>query len=347
MAKVRTVEEIMGFVKELSPLKLYEFKGEFEEYVLEVGNLFHGSTKESVVKESVAQKAVKVATKEVESAKTTQVESEPIAEKANKKNGYKKSKNMSARSEWQEYFKRVAKSGYQHGSELPEDAPLVLTSSAKDTDECILAALVNINGVATNAVWSGAYPMPVVFGKLSLKSLEQIKKAILHKFPENAQRIEACKGPNGQAENFYYDELEDGNFCHRITQKDGSIVYFGYIIDKDICFYRNVDDSTSIINTKYFFMPRWGTHDCRDNKDDEVMAVSALIDRAFGNNDDNDTSKTSKNIEDAQEEVNSEVERQANMDRRAQMKNNQKSKKRDLSQDRTAKRHKRRAYDED
>lgn len=88
MAKVRTVEEIMGFVKELSPLKLYEFKGEFEEYVLEVGNLFHGSTKESVVKESVAQKAVKV----VESAKTTQVESEPIAEKANKKNGYKKSK---------------------------------------------------------------------------------------------------------------------------------------------------------------------------------------------------------------------------------------------------------------
>ena len=93
-------------------------------------------------------------------------------------------------------------------------------------------------------------------------------------------------------------------------------------------------------------MPRWGTHDCRDNQDDEVMAVSALIDRAFGNNDD-DTSKTSKNIEDAQEEVNNEVERQANMDRRAQMKNNQKSKKRDLSQDRTAKRHKRRAYDED
>lgn len=338
MAKVRTVEEIMGFVKELSPLKLYELKGEFEEYVLEVGNLFHGSTKESVVKESVTQEAVKVITKEVES--------EPIAEKANKKNGYKKSKNMSARSEWQEYFKRVAKSGYQHGSELPEDAPLVLTTSAKDTDECILAALVNIDGVATNAVWSGAYQMPIVFGKLSLKSLEQIKKAILHKFPENAQKIEACKGPNGQAENFYYDELEDGNFCHRITQKDGSIVYFGYIIDKDICFYRNVDGSTSIINVKYFFMPRWGTHDCRDNQDDEVMAVSALIDRAFGNNDD-DTSKTSKNIEDAQEEVNNEVERQANMDRRAQMKNNQKSKKRDLSQDRTAKRHKRRAYDED
>ena len=333
MAKVRTVEEIMGFVKELSPLKLYELKGEFEEYVLEVGNLFHGSTKESVT-----QEAVKVITKEVES--------EPIAEKANKKNGYKKSKNMSARSEWQEYFKRVAKSGYQHGSELPEDAPLVLTTSAKDTDECILAALVNIDGVATNAVWSGAYQMPIVFGKLSLKSLEQIKKAILHKFPENAQKIEACKGPNGQAENFYYDELEDGNFCHRITQKDGSIVYFGYIIDKDICFYRNVDGSTSIINVKYFFMPRWGTHDCRDNQDDEVMAVSALIDRAFGNNDD-DTSKTSKNIEDAQEEVNNEVERQANMDRRAQMKNNQKSKKRDLSQDRTAKRHKRRAYDED
>lgn len=332
MAKVKTVEEIMGFIKELSPIKLYELKGEFEEYVLEVGNLFHNSTKEPIT-----QEVAKIVTKEVESESI-------VEEKTNKKNGYKKSKNMSARSEWQEYFKRVAKSGYQHGSELPEDAPLVLTASAKDTDECILAALVNVNGVATNAVWSGAYPMPVVFSKLSLKSLEQIKKAILHKFPENAQKIEACKGPNGQAENFYYDELEDGNFCHRITQKDGSIVYFGYIIDKNICFYRNVDGSTSIIDAKYFFMPRWGTHDCRASQDDEVIAVSSLIDRAFGNNNDNDTSK---NIEDAQEEIDNEVERQKDMDRRAQMKNNQKSKKRDLSQNRMAKRHKRRAYDED
>ena len=131
MAKVKTVEEIMGFIKELSPIKLYELKGEFEEYVLEVGNLFHNSTKETTT-----QEVTKIVTKEVESESI-------VEEKTNKKNGHKKSKNMSARSEWQEYFKRVAKSGYQHGSELPEDAPLVLTASAKDTDECILAALVN------------------------------------------------------------------------------------------------------------------------------------------------------------------------------------------------------------
>lgn len=355
MAKVKTVEEIMGFVKELTPLKLHEFKCEFDRYISEIRVLFSDSeaqaTKIAITKETEAEKIV---TKENEPVKTIQAKSEVIkkeviskeetSEKEISRKEYKKPRNASSKAEWQEYFKRVKRVGYQHGSQLPENAPLVLTASAKDTDECILAALVNVNGVATNAVWSGAYPLPLVFNKISLKSLEQIKKAILHKWPENAQRIEACKGPNGQAENFYYDELENGNFCHRITQKDGSIVYFGYMIDQNICFYKNPDNSISMIDVKYFFMPRWGTQDCRNDQDVKIKEINSLIERAFGNDGNNDTDK---NVEDIKEEVNDEANRQLEMDRRAQMRENQKSKKRDLSQDRIAKRHKRRAYEED
>lgn len=344
MAKVKTVEEIMGFVKELTPLKLHEFKCEFDRYISEIRVLFSDSeaqaTKIAIAKGTEAEKTV---TKENEPVKTIQAKSEVIKKEETSGKKYKK-RNASSKAEWQEYFKEVKKTGYQHGVNLPKDAPLVLTASAKDTDECILAALVNVNGVATNAVWSGAYPLPLVFNKISLKSLEQIKKAILHKWPENAKRIEECKGPNGQAENFYYNELEKGNFCHRITQKDGSIVYFGYMIDQNICFYKNPDNSISMIDVKYFFMPRWGTQDCRYDQDVKIKEINSLIERAFGNNGNNDPGK---NVEDIKEEVNDEANRQLEMDRRAQMRENQKSKKRDLSQDRIAKRHKRRTYEED
>lgn len=268
MKKIRTVEEIMEMVEMLSPRKLYEFKGQFETYIKEVEEMFNVVETKSIV------------TKPIEIKKgSTKAET----------------KKESKKNEWKEFFSKVKETGVEHGKEIDPETKPVLAINKKDTDECIVAALVNNNGIATNAVWSTAYKYPVVFGKLSFEELIAIKEEMIKVFPDDAEIIEVNDGPNGDDNNFYYDELEEGNFCNRFVNDKGETVYFGYIIDENICFYKNPDDSISIVDVKYFSMPRWGTKETKDDYKEKTNAVIALINRAFENND-NDGNKQVEEI---------------------------------------------------
>lgn len=273
MKKIRTVEEIMEMVESLSPRKLYEFKGEFETYIKEVAGMFNVVETKSIV------------TKPVETKKGSKAET----------------KKESKENEFKEFFSKVKETGVEHGKEIDPETKPILAINKKDTDECIVAALVNNNGIATNAVWSTAYKYPVVFGKLSFEELIAIKEEMIKVFPDDAEIIETNDGPNGDDNNFYYDELEEGNFCNRFVNDKGETVYFGYIIDENMCFYKNADDSISIIDVKYFFMPRWGTKETKDDYKEKTDTVIALINRAFGDNDGNELVK--ETIEQVEEKI--------------------------------------------
>lgn len=229
-----------------------------------------------------AQSSVKVETIAVET------KAEPVKEEV-KKN--KKTSKKDKKTEYSMFFKEVEKTGYEHGDKLPENAPTVLTTCRKDTDACVVAALVNNNGIATNAVWGTGYKYPIVFGKLSLDELAKVKEDIIANFPENAERIGENTTENGKSENFYYDELEEGNFCNRIMGRDGKVTYFGYIVEQNICFYRNPDESISMVDMKYFFMPKWGTKASKEDYEVKIDAINSLIKRAF------DTDRVYKDIE--------------------------------------------------
>lgn len=192
-----------------------------------------------------------------------------------------KTSKKNKKTEYSMFFGEVRKTGYRHGDKLPENAPTVLTSCRKDTDACVVAALVNNHGIATNAVWGTGYKYPIVFGKLSLNELEAIKEDIIANFPENAERIGENTTENGKSENFYYDEIEEGNFCNRIIDKDGKITYFGYIVDQNLCFYRNPDESTIVVDMEFFFMPKWGTKASKEDYEVKIEAINSLIKRAF------------------------------------------------------------------
>lgn len=223
---------------------------------------------------------------------SAKVETVAAAEKeAKESKKTSKSSKKNKKTEYSMFFDEVRKTGYEHGDKLPENAPTVLTSCRKDTDACVVAALVNNHGIATNAVWGTGYKYPIVFGKLSLDELEKIKEAIITNFPENAERIGENTTENGKSENFYYDELEEGNFCNRIIGKDGKVTYFGYIVDQNLCFYRNPDESTIIVDMKFFFMSKWGTKASKKDYEIKIEAINSLIKRAF------DTDKTYKDIE--------------------------------------------------
>lgn len=224
-----------------------------------------------------------------------------VKEDKKKNNKVSKSSKKDKRTEYSMFFGKVRETGYEHGDKLPENAPTVLTTCRKDTDACVVAALVNNNGTATNAVWGTGYKYPIVFGKLSLDELAQVKENIIINFPENAEMMEENTTENGKEENFYYDELEEGNFCNRIIGRDGKVTYFGYIVDQNICFYRNPDQSTSMIDMKFFFMSKWGTKESDKDYEIKINAINDLIERAFTERISNDI-ETNAIIEEAEKQ---------------------------------------------
>ena len=339
-------KEIMKQVKELNVVEFVKFKKEFYKYVSTVAESLaedngEKPVKEEVVKTEVVKEEAKSETvKSVEKpAKEEPVKTESKSKGKSKKTKYNNNTNrMAKKCQYKKFFRAVSKTGYEHGDEVKEDKKL-LAVGTKDSDKCVAAALVNHRGIATNVIYSPTYKYPMVFAKTSLEELEATKKLIMSQFNEDDDitKIGRNKKWNGKDSNLYYDEIEDGNFCYRMKDHDENIIYGGYIVDLDIAFYKTTE-GTAIIDMQYFFMPRWGTFEIRENYEEIVDNVEKLIDRAFSNNDRNDDNKETvtddnevvsddnvqsndniqeeKTVEDGQEEVSAEVKRQQRMQRR-------------------------------
>ena len=311
-------------------MEFVKFKKEFYKYVNTVAESLAEDNGAKPVKEEVVKTVEKPAKEEL-------VKTE--SKSKSKKTKYNNNTNrMAKKCQYKKFFRTVSKTGYEHGDEVKEDKQL-LAIGTKDSDKCVAVALVNHRGIATNVIYSPTYKYPMVFAKTSLEELEATKKLIMSQFNEDDDitKIGRNKKWNGKDSNLYYDEIEDGNFCYRMKDHDENIIYGGYIVDLDIAFYKTTE-GTAIIDMQYFFMPRWGTFEIRENYEKIVDNVEKLIDRAFSNNDGNDDNKEAvtddnevvsddnvqsndniqeeKTVEDGQEEVSAEVKRQQRMQRR-------------------------------
>lgn len=272
--------EMMKDVKVMKISELRKFKKQFDKYCNEIivdlgGNVVEPTT------------AAVVVAPVVEAAK--EVEAETKAETKKAKTNKKSKKNKENKDpQWNQFFKSVRESGVKHGEVAPKGSN-ILALATKKSDKCVAAALVNHRGVATNVVYSPVYEYPLVFAKVTMDELRKIRKDIMDSFPADAdiKKIGKNTTKNGKKENFFYNEIEDGNFCCRFKREDGNTVYFGYIVDLDICFYRSPDGSIAINKMMYFFMPKWGTREEKDNYSILKDAILSLIGRAF-----NDDCKT-------------------------------------------------------
>ncbi len=323
-------KDLMKQVKELNVVEFVKFKKEFYKYVNTVAESLAEDNGVKPVKEEVVKTVEK-------SAKEEPIKTE--SKSKGKKTKYNNNTNrMAKKCQYQKFFRAVNKTGYEHGDEVKEDKQL-LAIGTKDSDKCVAAALVNHRGIATNVIYSPTYKYPMVFAKTSLEELEATKKLIMSQFNEDDDitKIGRNKKWNGKDSNLYYDEIEDGNFCYRMKDHDENMIYGGYMVDLDIAFYKTTE-GTAMIDMQYFFMPRWGTFEIRENYEEIVDDVEKLIDRAFNNNDGNDDNKETvtddnevvsddnvqsndniqeeKTVEDGQEEVSAEVKRQQRMQRR-------------------------------
>ena len=306
-------KEIMKQVKELNITEFVKFKKEFYKYVNTVVDSLAEDNGVKPVKEEVVKEDTK---------------SEPVkteSKSKSKKTKYNNNTNrMAKKCQYKKFFESVNKTGYEHGDEVKEDKQL-LAIGTKDADKCVAAALINHRGIATNVIYSPTYKYPMIFAKATLEELEATKKLIMSQFGEDDDitKIGRNKNWNGKDSNLYYDEIEDGNFCYRMKDHDENMIYGGYIVDLDVAFYKT-KEGTAIIDMQYFFMPRWGTFEIRENYEEVANAVNELIDRAFNNNggDDDkevvsdDNAQEEKTVEDGQEEVSAEVKRQQRMQRR-------------------------------
>ena len=232
---------------------------------------------------------------------------------------------MAKKCQYQEFFKCVGKTGYQHGDKVKESKKL-LAISTKDSDRCVAAALVNHRGVATNVIYSPTYKYPMVFAKTTLKELEEIKELIMSQFDKNDDitKIGRNKKWNGKDEQLYLTEIEEGNFCYRMKDRNENIIYGGFMVENNTAFYKT-KEGIAVIDMKYFFMPRWGTFKCRDNHDKIINDINELISRAFDNNNNNNGTAINNNKEKAsdntqektvKEEISAEVRRQQRMQKR-------------------------------
>lgn len=282
--------EMMKNVKEMKTSELRKFKKQFDKYCKETivdlgGNVVEPTT--AVVK-TVVETPV-VVTAPVVAETTKEVEAETKAETKKAKTNKKSKKNKENKDpQWNQFFKSVRESGVKHGEVAPKGSN-ILALATKKSDKCVAAALVNHRGVATNVVYSPVYEYPLVFAKVTMDELRKIRKDIMDSFPADAdiKKIGKNTTKNGKKDNFFYNEIEDGNFCCRFKREDGNTVYFGYIVDLDICFYRSPDGSIAINKMMYFFMPKWGTREEKDNYSILKDAILSLIGRAF-----NDDCKT-------------------------------------------------------
>lgn len=318
-------KELIKEVKQLNINEFVKFKKEFYKYV----NTIIDDLAESNGK-PIKEEPVKVETKTIEkTVKEEPIKEEPIKEEVTKKEIKSKhssnNKRLSKKCQYKEFFKHVKESGYEHGDEVKEEKQL-LAISTKDSDRCVAAALVNHRGIATNVIYSPTYKYPMVFAKATLEELEEIRELIMSQFDKNddIMKIGPNKKWNGKDEQLYLDEIEKGNFCYRMKDRNENIIYGGFMVDNNTAFYKT-KEGIAVIDMKYFFMPRWGTQECRDNHDNKIKEINSLIERAFGNNGDNNETAIDNNKEKAsddtqentvKDEVQAEVRRQQRMQKR-------------------------------
>ena len=327
-------KELMKEVKQLNINEFIKFKKEFYKYVNTIVNdLAEGNGKSGTVKEE-AVKTETVKTENVEEpVKEETIKPEEPVKEVTKKEVTKKetksehsdyNKRMAKKCQYQEFFKCVGKTGYQHGDKVKESKKL-LAISTKDSDRCVAAALVNHRGVATNVIYSPTYKYPMVFAKTTLEELEEIKELIMSQFDKNDDitKIGRNKKWNGKDEQLYLTEIEEGNFCYRMKDRNENIIYGGFMVENNTAFYKT-KEGIAVIDMKYFFMPRLGTFECRDNHDKIINDINELISRAFDNNNDNNGTAINNNKEKAsddtqdtvKEEISAEVRRQQRMQKR-------------------------------
>ena len=336
-------KELIKEVKQLNINEFIKFKKEFYKYVntivndLAEGNGKSGTVKEEAVKtetvkakaetveEPVKEEPVKEETVKEETVKPKEPVKEVTKKEVTKKEYNDYNKRMAKKCQYQEFFKCVGKTGYQHGDKVKEQKKL-LAISTKDSDRCVAAALVNHRGVATNVIYSPTYKYPMVFAKTTLEELEEIKELIMSQFDKNDDitKIGRNKKWNGKDEQLYLTEIEEGNFCYRMKDRNENIIYGGFMVENNTAFYKT-KDGIAVIDMKYFFMPRWGTFKCRDNHDKIINDINELISRAFDNNNNNNGTAINNNKEKAsddtqektvKEEISAEVRRQQRMQKR-------------------------------
>ena len=325
-------KELIKEVKQLNINEFIKFKKEFYKYVNTIVNdLAEDNGKSGTVKEeAVKTETVKAKAETIEEpvkAETVKPK-EPVKEVTKKETKSEHSdynKRMAKKCQYQEFFKCVGKTGYQHGDKVKESKKL-LAISTKDSDRCVAAALVNHRGVATNVIYSPTYKYPMVFAKTTLKELEEIKELIMSQFDKNDDitKIGRNKKWNGKDEQLYLTEIEEGNFCYRMKDRNENIIYGGFMVENNTAFYKT-KEGIAVIDMKYFFMPRWGTFKCRDNHDKIINDINELISRAFDNNNNNNGTAINNNKEKAsddtqektvKEEISAEVRRQQRMQKR-------------------------------
>lgn len=325
-------KELMKEVKQLNINEFIKFKKEFYKYVNTIVNdLAEDNGKSGTVKEeAVKTETVKAKAETIEEpvkAETIKPK-EPVKEVTKKETKSEYSdynKRMAKKCQYQNFFSQVKKTGYEHGDKVKEQKKL-LAISTKDSDRCVAAALVNHRGVATNVIYSPTYKYPMVFAKTTLEELEEIKELIMSQFDKNDDitKIGRNKKWNGKDEQLYLTEIEEGNFCYRMKDRNENIIYGGFMVENNTAFYKT-KEGIAVIDMKYFFMPRWGTFKCRDNHDKIINDINELISRAFDNNNNNNGTAINNNKEKAsddtqektvKEEISAEVRRQQRMQKR-------------------------------
>lgn len=311
-------KELIKEVKQLNINEFVKFKKEFYKYVNTIIDDLAESNGETVKTETV-EEPVKEKTVKEEAIKEKAIKKETKSEHNNNYN-----KRMAKKCQYQEFFSQVKKTGYEHGDKVKEEKQL-LAISTKDSDRCVAVALVNHRGIATNVIYSPTYKYPMVFAKATLKELEEIRELIMSQFDKNddIMKIGPNKKWNGKDEQLYLDEIEEGNFCYRMKDRNENLIYGGFMVDNNIAFYKT-KEGIAVIDMKYFFMSRWGTQECRDNHDKIINDINELIRRAFDNNNDNNGTPINNNKEKAsddtqdtvKEEISAEVRRQQRMQKR-------------------------------
>lgn len=330
-------KELMKEVKQLNINEFIKFKKEFYKYVNTIVNdLAEGNGKSGTVKEeAVKTETVKAKAETVEEPvkeetikpkePVKEVTKEEVTKKEIKSEHSSNNERLAKKCQYKEFFSQVKKTGYEHGDKVKEPKKL-LAISTKDSDRCVAAALVNHRGIATNVIYSPTYKYPMVFAKTTLEELEEIKELIMSQFSkdDDIMKIGQNKKWNGKDEQLYLDEIEKGNFCYRMKDRNENLIYGGFIVDNNVAFYKT-KEGIAVIDMKYFFMPRWGTFECRDNHDKIINDINELISRAFDNNNDSNGTAIDNNKEKAsddtqentvKEEISAEVRRQKRMQKR-------------------------------
>lgn len=253
--------KIMKDVKEMKLNELIKFKKQFDKYcfkaIEELGGIYAASVLTTQAAPVVQVAPVVRATNKMEADKIEQ----PIIK-------VKEKWTIGKDSSWKNFLGQVKTIGTKMGDATEKEG--VMLSAKKDSNVGIVAALVGHKGKVTNMVWGTCYELPILFAKCTKADLEEYANQILANPPEGYQSAKHLA--NGQ---FYYDELETGNFICRIYDKNaGCFKHFGYMVDEDVVFWINKGRNIECNALDKYFVKKWGH---RPNKEGSILK---LLERA-------------------------------------------------------------------